>query len=162
MRRSPLGCISRGLCGFCLVAQGFLCIETRLTKDVKTTKGRPPHPPLRGPPSPLGKAYKPQFLILSHSSPSGTRGGDNRERLSGEGWGSRDGSTAQNHKPSTSNLSAPPQRRLRRHITRAAREYHCAKGAISLRPRRNFTATHRVARSTTQKGQPHLRLPSDH
>ena len=46
MRRSPLGCISRELCGFCLVTQGFLCNETRLTKDVKPLKERPPHPPL--------------------------------------------------------------------------------------------------------------------
>ena len=61
MRRSPLGCISRELCGFCIVTQGFICNETRLTKDVKPLKERPPHPPLRGPPSPLGKAYKPQF-----------------------------------------------------------------------------------------------------
>ena len=75
MRRSPLGCISRELCGFCLVAQGFFRNKTRLTKDVKTTKGRPPHPPLRGPPSPLGKAYNLQFCVkigevfISDSSP---------------------------------------------------------------------------------------------
>ena len=50
-------------------------------------------------------------------------------------------------------------RRHRRHITRSAHEYHCAKGAISLRLRRNITATHRVARSPTQKGQPLSRLP---
>ena len=65
MRRSPSGCISRGLCGFCLVTQGFLCNETRLTKDVKPLKERPPHPPLRGPPSPLGKAYKLQFIFFT-------------------------------------------------------------------------------------------------
>ena len=40
MRRSPLGCISRGLCGFCLVTQGFICNETRLTKDVKPLNKR--------------------------------------------------------------------------------------------------------------------------
>ena len=28
------------------VAQGFFCIETRFTKDVKPLQGRPPHPPL--------------------------------------------------------------------------------------------------------------------
>ena len=142
------------------MAQGFLCIETRLTKDVKTTKGRPPHPPLRGPPSPLGKAYKPQFLILSHSSPSGTRGGDNRCAVVGGGVGVAGRlHRAKSQTVNTAFLRAS-QRRPRRHITRAPHEYHCTKGAISLRPRRNTTATHRVARSTTQKGQPQMWLPS--
>ena len=70
-------------------------------------------------------------------SPSGTRGGDIRTRMSGEGWGERDGSAAQFHNTSTASRhphpTRPPypQRRPRRHITRAPHEYHCATRNIT-------------------------------
>ena len=64
MRRSPLGCISRELCEFYLVTQGFLCNETRLTKDVKPLKERPPHPPLPRSPFPAREGLMVCALIL--------------------------------------------------------------------------------------------------
>ena len=43
------------LYGLCLVAQGFFCNDTKFSKDVKPTKGRPPHPPLARSPFPAGE-----------------------------------------------------------------------------------------------------------
>ena len=45
MRRSPLECASRVYRGFFRVAQGIFCNETMSSKDVKSLKKCPPHPP---------------------------------------------------------------------------------------------------------------------
>ena len=129
--------------------------------------------PLRSPSTPTPSAYHSCSARIPlrqrrNITPTPSEYHCNAPRCPGQG--SWDGSTAQTHKPSTSNLSAPPQRRPRRHITRAPHEYHCAKGAISLRLRRNITATHRVARGrgrgtappckTTYRQPPRLRIPT--